>query len=58
MAIPKTARMQENLGKTAKLKKVGVGAPFTWIGQGIVDFIVMPALAIFYGSLTEAWSVN
>ncbi|MCS5586002.1 MAG: DUF2189 domain-containing protein [Gammaproteobacteria bacterium] len=51
MAIPQTTRMQENLGKTAKLKKVSMSAPFTWIRQGVVDFITMPALAIFYGTL-------
>jgi uncharacterized membrane protein len=51
MAIPKTARMQETLGKTAELKKVSMGAPFTWLKQGISDFLAMPLLAVFYGIL-------
>ena len=51
MAIPQTTRMQENLGKTAELKKVSMGAPFIWIRQGVNDFITMPSLAIFYGML-------
>lgn len=51
MAIPQTARMQENLGKTAELKQVDMSAPFTWLKQGISDFLAMPVLAIFYGVL-------
>ncbi len=51
MAIPQTARMQENLGKTAELKQVDMGAPFTWLKQGVSDFLAMPVLAIFYGVL-------
>ncbi|HAD99267.1 MAG TPA: hypothetical protein DCG46_05040 [Gammaproteobacteria bacterium] len=51
MAVPQTARMQETLGKTAELKKVSPGAPFTWLKQGVNDFLAMPLLAVFYGIL-------
>mgnify|MGYP003958182999 FL=1 len=51
MAIPQTARMQENIGKTAELKEVSMGAPFTWLKQGVGDFLAMPVLAIFFGIL-------
>jgi hypothetical protein len=49
MAISQTTRMQENLGKTAELKKVG--APFIWIRQGVNVFLTMPTLVIFYSVL-------
>ncbi|TEU23594.1 MAG: DUF2189 domain-containing protein [Gammaproteobacteria bacterium] len=49
--MPQTARMQKALGKTAELKKVNSGAPFTWLKQGAGDFLAMPVLAIFYGIL-------
>jgi len=51
MAIPQTARMQENIGKTAELKQVSMSAPFTWLKQGVNDFLAVPVLAIFYGIL-------
>jgi uncharacterized membrane protein len=51
MAIPKTARMEEHLGKTAKINKVGLNAPFVWLKEGVNDFFAMPILAIFYGVL-------
>ena len=54
MAIPQTARMEKNLGKTAKLKEVSIDAPFTWLKQGVNDFLAMPVLAIFYGVLFTA----
>jgi len=51
MALPQTDRMKNNLGKTAKLNKAALGAPFIWLRQGINDFISAPLLAIFYGVL-------
>jgi Predicted integral membrane protein len=51
MAIPQTARMQENLSKTAKLNEVGVGAPFTWLKQGVGDLMAVPVLSLFNGAL-------
>ena len=56
MAIPQTARMQQNLGKVAELKKIDIGAPFTWLKQGVGDFLAMPVLAIFFGIFFTAIS--
>lgn len=51
MATPKTTRMQNHLGQTAELKKASLSAPFTWIKQGVSDFLALPVLDIFYGIL-------
>ncbi len=49
MAIPKTARMEKNLGKKAVVNQLDISAPFQWLAKGISDFLACPTLAIFYG---------
>jgi uncharacterized membrane protein len=58
MAIPKTARMQEHLGKTAQVNHVALSAPITWLKKGISDFMTSPLLALFYGSLFSIVTYN
>ena len=58
MAIPKTARMKEHLGKTAQVNHVALSAPITWLRKGFADFMTCPLLALFYGSLFSIITYN
>lgn len=56
MAIPKTERMKQNLGKTAEIKKIDIGAPFIWLKQAANDILHCPRLAIVFGLFFTAIS--